>query len=82
MATTRAWISASVRLLIATGALAGSLLAGSLLAGSLLAGSLLAGCGSATHIDMYYGTDAGADFAQPEREAGLENPDAADAGVD
>jgi hypothetical protein len=36
-----------------------------------LGGSLLAGCGSASHIDMYFGTDAGADFTQPEREAGL-----------
>jgi hypothetical protein len=55
----------------------------------VLAGSMLASCGSATHVDMYFGTDAGADFAQPGREAGLgtadagpAGPDAADAGVD
>jgi hypothetical protein len=36
-----------------------------------LGASLLAGCGSATYTDMYFGTDAGAGFKQPEREAGL-----------
>jgi hypothetical protein len=47
-----------------------------------LAGSLLAGCGSTSHVDMYFGTDAGADFTQPEREAGVVSDAAADGGVD
>jgi hypothetical protein len=67
---TRVRILRSVRLLT----LAGSLLAG--------CGSLLAGCGSTSHVDMYFGTDAGADFTQPEREAGVGSDAAADGGVD
>jgi hypothetical protein len=42
-----------------------------------LTGPLLVGCGAASPVDMYFGTDAGADFVPPPREAG-----SADAGVD
>jgi hypothetical protein len=58
-----------------------------LLLGALaLTGPWLAGCGSATPVDMYFGTDAGADFVAPPREAGADAAadaeDAVDGGVD
>ena len=46
-----------------------------------LAGPLVSGCGPASPVDMYFGTDAGADFVAPEREAGVGDEDAADGGA-
>jgi hypothetical protein len=49
-------------------------------------GPLLAGCGSASPVDMYFGTDAGADFVPPPRDGGDDGADdgadTADGGVD
>jgi hypothetical protein len=39
------------------------------------AGAFVGSCTSATYTDMYFGSDAGADFAAPPREAGADGDD-------
>lgn len=49
---------------------------------ALLTGALMAGCGSSPPVDMYFGTDVGADFRAPVTDAGGDTNVTPGSGVD
>ena len=51
-------------------------------AGVLAASVLVGGCTAATYTDMYFGSDAGADFVAPPRDAGTDVDGAGDSGAE